>query len=98
MSEKQPPQKFRLKGGFLESVLDQKDHPARSELIWQNAFFGSYTRKKVNVPTHFQVTNAPLTLHPEILDEVIKYAFIPKEVEKAYREELTKRSNQQSHS
>jgi hypothetical protein len=29
--------------------------------------------------------NSPLFLHPEILDEVLKYAFVPKDVANAYR-------------
>ena len=94
-SERGAPQKFRLMGGLLEKILDKKNHPARSTLIWQNAFFGSYTRKKVRVPTHFQAENAPLTLHPEILDEVIKYVFLPGEVVAAFRAELAKRSSGQ---
>jgi hypothetical protein len=92
-SEKQPPQKFRLAGGLLEQILDTKSHPGRSALIWQNAFFSSYTRKKVRMPIHFQGENAPLSLHPEILDEVTKYVFVPRDVIGAYRAELTKRSS-----
>jgi hypothetical protein len=39
----------------------------------------------------FQATNAPLTLNPEMLDEVTKYVFLPAEVKKAFRAELLKR-------
>jgi hypothetical protein len=85
-SESKPPHKFQLPNGLLERILDMKDHPARNALIWQNAFFGSYSRKKVKVPTHFQATNAPLALHPQILDEVIKYVHVPWKVVAAYRE------------
>lgn len=95
-SEKKAPQKFRLMGGAIERILDKKDHPARSPLIWQNAFFGSSTRSKVRMTVPFHATNAPLTLHPEILDEVIKYVFLPREVVEAYREELTKRNSESS--
>ena len=94
-SERATPQKFRLMGGLLEKILDKENHPARSPLIWQNAFFGSHARKKVRVPTHFHAENAPLTLHPEILDEVIKYVFLPGEVVAAFRAELAKRSSGQ---
>jgi HEPN domain-containing protein len=79
-SESKPPTKFRLSDGLLEKILDRKDHPARTALIWQNAFFGRSSRKRVKVPIHFQATNAPLALHPEILDEVGRYVFLPKEV------------------
>ncbi len=91
-SEKEAPYKFRLAGGALEEILDKKDNPARKPLIWQNGFFGSATRNKVKMVIHFHSMNSPLSLHPEILDEVLNYIFLPKEVVKAYREELTKRS------
>jgi hypothetical protein len=90
-NEKEAPQKFRLTGGTLEKILDKMDHPARGPLIWQNAFFGSSRRTRVRMTIQFHATNAPLTLHPEILDEVVKYIFLPKEVVKAYRDELRKR-------
>ncbi|OJS98199.1 HEPN domain-containing protein [Marinobacter nauticus] len=85
-SEQQPPQKFRLTGGLLERIIDKHEHPSRSALIWQNLFFGNTIRKKVRMPSAFHAVNAPLYLHPEILDEVLEYVFLPKEVERAYRE------------
>ncbi len=85
-SELQPPQKFRLTGGHLERILDKRGHPSRSALIWQNLFFGNSIRKRVRMPSVFQAVNAPLYLNPEILDEVLEYVFVPKEVERAYRE------------
>jgi hypothetical protein len=94
-SEKENPRKFRLSGGALEKIIDERGHPARKALIWQNAFFGSSRRwrRKVTVPVHMHATNAPLTLHPEILEEVLRYVFLPKEVVEAYRRELARRSN-----
>ncbi len=92
-SEKEAPQKFRLMGsGVIEGILEKKDHPAREPLIWQNAFFGSSTRKKVRMTVYSHATNSPLTLHPEILDEVIKYVYLPDKVISVYREELKKRT------
>ena len=85
-SESKSLRTFRLPGGLLEKILAEKDHPARSALMWQNAFFGSSSRKKVKVPAYSQATNAPLALHPEILDEVSKYVFLPKEVKAHYKE------------
>lgn len=79
---------YRLHGGLLENTLDKKGHPARGALQWKNLFFGSRRRRTVEMPTHFHSTNAPLTLHPEILEEVVKYVHLPKEVIKAYRKEL----------
>lgn len=80
------PHKFRLIGGALERILDKKDNTSRSALIWQNSFFSGKTRKFVKSPAHFNAVNAPLYLHPELLDEVLKYVFIPKDVVNAYRE------------
>ena len=79
-----------MAGGVLEKILAKKDHPARQALVWQNMFFGARVRRRVRMVQHTHGTNAPLALHPEILDEVLKYVYLPKEVERAYREELTK--------
>jgi len=80
------PHKFRITGGALEKILDQKDNTARPALIWQNGFFSGKARKFVKSPAHFHAVNAPLFLHPEILDEVLEYIFIPKDVVNAYQE------------
>ena len=85
-STNQSPNKFRLMGGFLEKVLDNKENIARPALIWQNGFFTKKARKSVKSLDHFSGVNAPLSLHPEILDEVLKYIFIPKEIVNAYKE------------
>ena len=82
----QSPHKFRVMGGVLEKILDKKDNTARPALIWQNGFFTGKARKFVKSPAHFHSVNAPLSLHPEILDEVLKYIFIPKDVVNAYKE------------
>ena len=84
-SVKRPFQQFRISGGYLESIIDKPDHPARTALIWQNGFFGKRIRKKVRIPGGMQAGNAPLLLHPEILDDVLKYVFIPADAVKAYR-------------
>jgi hypothetical protein len=92
-AEHRPPQTFRLIGGALEKILENRRDPGREALVWQNAFFGLRPRTTVRMQMHFSVVNAPLTLHPELLDEVLKYIILPKEVVVAYREELTKRSS-----
>lgn len=83
-SKNLPPQQFRILGGTLEKIIDKKDHPARAPLIWQNGFFGRSRRKTVKARTGFQAKNSPLTLHPEILDIVKEYVYLPKEVVDAY--------------
>ena len=85
-SEKKPFNKFKLIGGLLEKIVDTPKHTSRSALIWQNAFFGKVTRKHVRVPTTLYSVNAPLYLHPEIIDEVLKFVFLPKEVANAYKD------------
>lgn len=90
-SEKRPPQYFHLNGGVLEKIIKDKKHPARNELIWQNLCFGVIPRKKVHICRLMHATNSPLSLHPEILDDVLKYVYLPKEVIAAYRAEPTSR-------
>jgi hypothetical protein len=95
--ERRLPQTFPpLAGGALEGILASKDDPARAPLLWQNAFFGPSRRTRVRMRLHFSGVNAPLFLHPELLDEVLKYVFLPKEVVAAYRQELTKRGSGRS--
>jgi hypothetical protein len=86
------PQKYNLPNGLLEKIIDDEKHPARKSLLWQNGFFGKKARRKVRLQRRFYAANAPLFLHPEILDEVKKYVFIPKAVAKAY-EQLNLSSN-----
>jgi HEPN domain-containing protein len=85
-SNNQSPNKFSIMGGALEKILGKKENTARPALIWQNGFFTGKVRKFVKSPAHFHSVNAPLSLHPEILDEVLKYIFIPKDVVNAYKE------------
>ncbi|WP_181258478.1 hypothetical protein [Nitrosomonas oligotropha] len=87
-SEEIPPHKFKISGGLLENIIDKTNNTntARSALIWQNAFFGKITRKLVRVPAPFHAVNSPLSLHPEILDKLLMYIFLPRDVVNAYRE------------
>lgn len=92
-AELEPPQKFRPFTGVLEEIIDKPGHPSRNALIWQNAFFGKTNRKMVRMKVHSNFTNAPLTLKPELLDELEKFIKIPDKVRKAYSNELRKRSS-----
>ena len=77
-AENQPPQKFRISGGELEKIIENRSHPARAPLIWQNKFYGSSHRKSVTVPIRRYAENSPLFLHPQLLEHVRKFVFIPK--------------------
>lgn len=80
-----PAPRVRIPGGFLEKVIDNVRSQAREPLLWQNAFFGKRGRKEVRLSRWFQAHNSPLYLNPQILDEVLKYVYLPKDVEAAYR-------------
>lgn len=80
-----------IMGGWLECVIKKKDHIARKGLIWNNLYFSSSRRTQVHYTTYSESGNAPLFLHPEIIDEVLKYVFMPKDIANAWREEAEKR-------
>jgi HEPN domain-containing protein len=84
-AESRHPHEFHTMGGHLESIVEKKTHPARDALIWQNGFFGRSHRRSVQMRSGLQAANSPLTLHPELLDEVLKYVWLPKDVIHAYR-------------
>ncbi len=85
LAEQRAPQDFSIIGGQLEAILAKKDHPSRSALIWHNLYFGRSRRKTVQHRRRSSSGNSPLSLHPEILDEVLKYVFLPNDVISAYR-------------
>lgn len=85
-SGESPPHLFRIQAGYLESVIEKKKHPAREPLLWQNALFSSRRRKTIKVVDQVQATNAPLWLHPEMLEELLKYVYMPKDLVAGYRE------------
>lgn len=85
--------KFRITGGRLEKILDDKNHPARDFLVWKNAFYSSISRKSITIPLHKEAKNSPLFLHPELLDHIDQYVAIPKYLLKAYQELHKNRSN-----
>lgn len=84
-------------GGILEKIIEKKDHPAREALIWNNLFFGPSRRKSVKIRPDFEAGNSPFFLHPEIIDEVIKYVYIPKDIAEGARQlakqNATKKAN-----
>jgi hypothetical protein len=79
------PPKYQIPGGFLEKVLDDPANSARQPLLWSNAFFGTKRRRRVRIDRWSKMTNSPLYLNPQILDEVLKYVYLPKDVSDGYR-------------
>jgi HEPN domain-containing protein len=79
------PQTFKLMGGLLEKILASQNHPSRGPLIRGNLFYGKRHRKVVRIRRLSESANAPLFLHPEILDEISQYILIPKEIRNLYR-------------
>lgn len=84
-AERRPFQEFSIVGGHLEAILAKPDHPSRSGLVWHNLFFGRTHRKRVKHRRVSSGGNSPLSLHPELLEEVLKYVFLPSDVIAAYR-------------
>ena len=77
--------KIRIPGGYLETVIGSNDSPAREPLLWQNGFFGKRTRKHVKIRNWASFTNSILYLHPEILDEILQYVHLQKDLVTGYR-------------
>lgn len=77
--------------GVIETILSKKDHPARPALVWKNLFFNQHQRKTIKWRNRMHSVNSPLSLHPELLDEVCKFVWLPREVIRAYEEELRQR-------
>lgn len=85
LSKDVTPPKVRISGGYLEEIIDDAKNQAREPLVWRNAFFGGRQRRNIKPLGWIKARNASLYLHPEILDEIQKYVFIPKEAIRAYR-------------
>lgn len=75
-----------ITGGILEKIIEKKDHPARESLIWNNLFFGPSQRKAVKMRPDWEAGNSPFFLYPEIIDEVVKYVNIPKDIAEGVRQ------------
>jgi len=75
-----------IMGGVLEKIIEKKDHPAREALIWNNLFFGPSRRKGVKMRSEWEAGNSPFFLHPEIIDEVVKYVYVPNDIAEGVRQ------------
>lgn len=87
-----PSRRIALTGGVLEKILRKPTHPARPALVWKNMFFNGHKRKTVHWRSRVHFTNAPLSLHPELLEEVLKYVYLPSDVVHAYTQKQQQRA------
>jgi hypothetical protein len=78
----------RIVHGYLERILDKRQHPARTALVWNNGFFGR-GRRTVKPGAGIAVVNSPMVRNLDLLDDVLRYAYIPNDVVKAYRAQAT---------
>jgi hypothetical protein len=78
VSEADPdrPHEYRVWGGYLEKVLDDKKSPVRPQLVWKNFYYGSRHKKVIkNFPSRWSAGNPAHYLDPEAftqLDELVK--------------------------
>lgn len=87
-STTEPRYKFRLHNGLLESIIAKRSHPSRAALLWQNPCFSARKRSTVKVKNHLNAQNPHLTHYPQMLDELLKYVYMPKKIADAYRVHL----------
>jgi hypothetical protein len=85
------PRDTRIVGGWLEGVIKNRKHAAREPLLWKNLYFGLSRHKTVKLHGYEEAANSPLAMHREILDEVVKFVYLPARVEREWRQELAKR-------
>jgi hypothetical protein len=77
--------RIRIVAGHLEKILQQRQSQARAALLWHNAYFGR-SRKSVTAYGGFSAINSPLFQKAYLLDDVLQFAYIPKDVVKAFRD------------
>lgn len=76
-----PPQLFRTTvPGVIERESDPKS-PAYKALTWKNLYFGSPKRKSVTYALKSTSHNSPLFRHPEIIDDLKKFVYVPDSAE-----------------
>ena len=85
-ARRRAPHKFSIIGGRLETIIAKHDHPSREPLLWQNLFYGRKSRRAITLPGRMEFGNSPLYLNPTILNEIVKYVFLPKDVKNHYRD------------
>lgn len=77
--------KFRIRGGYLEKVLD-KGLPAYRDLVWKNFYYGRVKKhriRKFRIRMSFQ--NPTHTMYPDVFDELEHLVDFPKTVPEKYK-------------
>ncbi|MFX1712334.1 hypothetical protein [Stutzerimonas stutzeri] len=74
-----------IPGGFIEKTLENKHSNSRPYLTWCNLYYSNSKRTSVRIKSSVMAENSPFYLFPEIIDEVSKYAFVPKNIRNAYQ-------------
>ena len=70
----------RIRGGQLEKILGNKNHPARSALIYNNLFFCTRRRKKIPIDLGGSCSYiSQFEIEPDIIDIAREYIFIDKD-------------------
>lgn len=80
------PREGDVVGGRLENMLKDKNDPARPALVWKNLMFSTSTRKMVRRRNHLLMSNAPLWLEPDLIDDFAKLLKVPKPLQENYRQ------------
>lgn len=78
-------QRIRLNGGVLERILNDKEHPARKALIYQNAFFSTRKRSTISIRQNITAYNSVFFENPELFKLAKDYIRIEGEVLQAYK-------------
>lgn len=81
-------ERIRLNGGVLERILNDKEHPARKALIYQNAFFSTRKRSTISIRQNITAYNSVFFENPELFKLAKDYIRIESEVCKAYSNEF----------
>lgn len=74
------PHRNTILDGLIETIIKTKSHPARAALVWNNFYFASKKRNTIRSRGATTAVNAPLYMHPEIIEDVVNYVYLPKEV------------------
>lgn len=75
-----PEQNLQLAGGKLEKILNDSDHPARANLVQENAFWGDVRSMTVKgIPWTGENTMLHVVKDKSLYDELCKYVKMPKE-------------------